>query len=192
MKKTNVAELIKAAQQDDRIAFTNLLNLYWAEVYNYILKRTNNETDAEDIVIETFSKAFTNIVKYDDTYAFNTWLISIAKNVHIDMIRKKKNHPFLNINDENQQTLNYIIDDSMNIEDEIIQQQNLAIFKNYLTLLKPNYREVIEMRFFQEMSYNEIAESLQEPLNNVKVKIMRAKKLLAEIILKQIDQNFTI
>lgn len=192
MKNHNISELIKAAQQDDRIAFTNLLNLYWPEVYNFMLKRTNNETDAEDIVIETFSKAFTNIVKYDDTFAFNTWLISIAKNVHIDMIRKKKNLNFLNINDDNQQTLNYIIDDSMNIEDEIIQQQNLAMFKSYLTLLKPNYREVIEMRFFQEMSYNEIAESLQEPLNNVKVKIMRAKKLLAEIILKQIDQNFTI
>lgn len=192
MKTHNTPELIKAAQQDDRIAFTNLLNHYWAEVYNYILKRTNNETDAEDIVIETFSKAFTNIVKYDDTYAFNTWLISIAKNVHIDMVRKRKNVSFLDINDENQHNLNYIIDDTMNMEDEIIQQQNLAIFKNYLMLLKPNYREVIEMRFFQEMTYNEIAEALQEPLNNVKVKIMRAKKLLAEIIMKQIDQNFSI
>ncbi|MDR0227719.1 MAG: sigma-70 family RNA polymerase sigma factor [Flavobacteriaceae bacterium] len=192
MKENNTLKLIKAAQNDDRIAFTSLLNQYWAEVFNYILKRTGNETDAEDITIETFSKAFTNILKYDETYAFNTWLISIAKNVHIDMIRKRKNVSFLDINDEQQHNLNYIIDDAMNIEDEIIKEQNLVIFKNYIALLKPHYQEVIEMRFFQDMSYNEIAEALNEPLNNVKVKIMRAKKLLAEIILKQIDQNFSI
>jgi RNA polymerase sigma-70 factor (ECF subfamily) len=192
LKENNTLKLIKAAQNDDRIAFTSLLNQYWAEVFNYILKRTGNETDAEDITIETFSKAFTNILKYDETYAFNTWLISIAKNVHIDMIRKRKNVSFLDINDEQQHNLNYIIDDAMNIEDEIIKEQNLVIFKNYIALLKPHYQEVIEMRFFQDMSYNEIAEALNEPLNNVKVKIMRAKKLLAEIILKQIDQNFSI
>lgn len=192
MKDDNTLKLIKAAQKDDRIAFTSLLNQYWAEVFNFILKRTGNETDAEDITIETFSKAFTNIMKYDETYAFNTWLISIAKNVHIDMIRKRKKVSFLDINDEQQQSLNYIIDDTMNIEDEIIKEQNLAVFKNYIALLKPHYQEVIEMRFFQDMSYNEISEALHEPLNNVKVKIMRAKKLLAEIILKQIDQNFTI
>lgn len=192
MKPTTISELISAAKKDDRIAFTKLLNHYWAEVYHFMLKRTNNENDAEDIVIETFSKAFANISKFDETYAFNTWLISIAKNVHIDMIRKRSNISFLDINDESQQSYSSIIDDTMNIEDEIIQEQNIDIFKSYLKLLKPPYREVIEMRFFQEMSYNEIAETLNEPLNNVKVRIMRAKKLLAEIIVKQIDKNFTV
>ncbi|ALU24975.1 RNA polymerase sigma-70 factor [Myroides odoratimimus] len=190
--KNLVQENILAAQKGDQIAFTFLLNHYWSEVYNFMLKRTANEVDAEDITIETFSKAFTNISKYDSTYAFNTWLISIAKNVHIDMIRKRKNMSFLDINDEENQQYHDIIDDTMNKEDELIQEQNLVIFKSYINLLKPHYQEVIDMRFFQEMSYNEIAEALNEPLNNVKVKIMRAKKLLAEIILKQIDQNFSI
>jgi RNA polymerase sigma-70 factor (ECF subfamily) len=190
--KTLVQENILAAQKGDQIAFTFLLNHYWAEVYNFMLKRTANEIDAEDITIETFSKAFTSIGKYDSTFAFNTWLISIAKNVHIDMIRRRKNMSFLDINDEENQQYHNIIDDSMNKEDELIQEQNLVIFKSYINLLKPHYQEVIDMRFFQEMSYNEIAEALNEPLNNVKVKIMRAKKLLAEIILKQIDQNFSI
>jgi len=190
--KNLVQENILAAQKGDQIAFTFLLNHYWSEVYNFMLKRTANEVDAEDITIETFSKAFTNISKYDPTYAFNTWLISIAKNVHIDMIRKRKNMSFLDINDEENQQYHDIIDDTMNKEDELIQEQNLVIFKSYINLLKPHYQEVIDMRFFQEMSYNEIAEALNEPLNNVKVKIMRAKKLLAEIILKQIDQNFSI
>lgn len=156
-----------------------------------MLKQTGNETDAEDITIETFSKAFSSIESYDSKFAFNTWLITIARNTHIDLIRKRKNVHFVDITDEAQQ-YNNIIDDSETIEDELIREQNLEIFKNYIRLLKPHYQEVIELRFFQELSYNEIAETLNEPLNNVKIKIMRAKKLLAEIILKQIDQNFTI
>jgi RNA polymerase sigma-70 factor (ECF subfamily) len=183
---------IKAAQEGDQAAFTFLLNHYWSEVFNFILKRSNNETDAEDITIETFSKAFSSIHKYNPDFAFNTWLISIAKNVHIDMTRKRKNFSFLEFNNEDSESYQNIADESPNVEDELIKEQNLLIFKNYIKLLKPHYQEVIELRFFQEMSYNEISEALNEPLNNVKVKIMRARKLLAEVILKQIDRNFTL
>lgn len=192
MKENTIISHIKEAQQGDQSAFTYLLNHYWSEVFNFMLKQSNNEADAEDITIETFSKAFSSINKYNPDFAFNTWLISIAKNVHIDMIRKRKKFSFLELNDGDDQSYQNIADDSPNVEDEIIKEQNLFIFKSYVKLLKPHYQEVIEMRFFQEMSYNEIAEALNEPLNNVKVKIMRARKLLAEIILKQIDKNFTI
>ncbi|WP_158961298.1 RNA polymerase sigma factor [Myroides fluvii] len=191
MKTSATSQTIEAAKKGDQTAFTSLLNQYWSEVYHFMLKQTGNETDAEDITIETFSKAFSSIESYDSKYAFNTWLITIAKNTHIDLIRKRKNVHFVDITDEEQQ-YNNIIDDSETIEDELIREQNLEIFKNYIRLLKPHYQEVIELRFFQELSYNEIASILNEPLNNVKIKIMRAKKLLAEIILKQIDQNFTI
>lgn len=191
MKTNSTIQNIEAAKKGDQSAFTSLLNQYWSEVYHFILKQSGNETDAEDITIETFSKAFSSIESYDDTFAFNTWLLTIARNTHIDLIRKRKNVLFVDITDENQQYDN-IIDESETIEDELIREQNLEIFKNYIRHLKPHYQEVIELRFFQELSYNEIATILHEPLNNVKIKIMRAKKLLAEIILKQIDQNFTI
>lgn len=191
MKTNQTIQNIEAAKQGDQTAFTSLLNQYWSEVYHFILKQTGNETDAEDITIETFSKAFSHIQSYDATFAFNTWLLTIAKNTHIDLIRKRKNFSFVDLSDEEQQ-YNNIIDDSETIEDELIREQNLEIFKNYIKLLKPHYQEVIELRFFQELSYNEIAEILNEPLNNVKIKIMRAKKLLAEIILNQIDQNFSL
>ncbi|MEK6451392.1 MULTISPECIES: RNA polymerase sigma factor [unclassified Myroides] len=190
--KDLVPQNIEAAQKGDQTAFTFLLNFYWSEVYNYILKRSANEADSEDITIETFSKAFSSINSYKPEFAFNTWLISIAKNVHIDMIRKRKNMSFVDLNDEYNSEYSNIVDDTSNIEDKLIKEQNLAIFKNYIKLLKPHYQEVIELRFFQELSYNEISEVLNEPLNNVKVKIMRAKKLLAEIILKQIDHNFNL
>jgi RNA polymerase sigma-70 factor (ECF subfamily) len=108
------------------------------------------------------------------------------------MTRKRKNFSFLEFNNEDSESYQNIADESPNVEDELIKEQNLLIFKNYIKLLKPHYQEVIELRFFQEMSYNEISEALNEPLNNVKVKIMRARKLLAEVILKQIDRNFTL
>jgi len=191
LKTTSTSHTIEAAKKGDQTAFTSLLNQYWSEVYHFILKQTGNETDAEDITIETFSKAFSSIESYNSQFAFNTWLITIAKNTHIDLIRKRKNVHFVDITDEEQQ-YNNIVDDSETIEDELIREQNLEIFKNYIRLLKPHYQEVIELRFFQELSYNEIASILNEPLNNVKIKIMRAKKLLAEIILKEIDQNFSL
>ncbi len=182
---------IELAKKGDQPAFTSLLNEYWSEVYNFTFKRTMNEADAEDITIETFSKAFSNIQSYNDEYGFNTWLLTIAKNTHIDLLRKKKYIFFFDINEE-QERINNIVDDSKTIEEELIREQNLIIFKNYIKLLKPHYQEVIELRFFQELSYNEIAVLLNEPLNNVKVKIMRAKKLLSEIIINQIDNNFTL
>ncbi|MEC4116863.1 sigma-70 family RNA polymerase sigma factor [Myroides phaeus] len=190
--KDLVPQNIEAARKGDQTAFTFLLNFYWSEVYHYILKRSANEADSEDITIETFSKAFSSINSYKPEFAFNTWLISIAKNVHIDMIRRRKNMSFVDLNDEYNSEYSNIVDDTSNIEDKLIKEQSLAIFKNYIKLLKPHYQEVIELRFFQELSYNEISEVLNEPLNNVKVKIMRAKKLLAEIILKQIDHNFNL
>ncbi|WP_413512729.1 RNA polymerase sigma factor [Myroides odoratus] len=192
MKTNGTNQNIEAAKKGDQSAFTSLLNQYWHEVYHFILKQTGNETDAEDITIETFSKAFSSIESYDAKFAFNTWLLTIAKHTYIDLIRKRKNVLFVDLSDEENQQYNNIIDESETIEDELIREQNLEIFKNYIRLLKPHYQEVIELRFFQELSYNEIASILNEPLNNVKIKIMRAKKLLAEIILKQIDQNFTI
>lgn len=191
MKKP-IVNYIASAKNADQTAFTYLLDYYWSEVYYYILKRIHNETDAEDITIETFSKAFSNIASYKETYAFNTWLISIAKNVLVDLIRKRNKDSILLVDHEQQLQYNQIPDESANMEDTLIKQQNLEIFKSYIKLLKPHYQEVIELRFFQELTYNEISEVLGEPLNNVKVKIMRARKLLQEIILKQIDTNFTI
>mgnify|MGYP000558963183 FL=1 len=84
---------IEQAKKGDQVAFTFLLDFYWNEVYGYMLKRTENETDTEDIVIETFAKAFDKISTYNPEFGFNTWLIAIAKNAHIDLLRKK-NQPY--------------------------------------------------------------------------------------------------
>lgn len=180
--KIDIKEKIELAKKGDQVAFTAILNYYWNEVYNFMLKRTGNETDAEDICIETFSKAFDKIVNYNPEYAFNTWLISIAKNVHIDMLRKRKASHFVEMTEDEEMLYKNIADDSQTQEDELIYEQNLATLKNCIKQLKPHYQEIIQLRYFQEMSYNEIAEEINEPLNNVKVKLLRAKKLLLELL----------
>jgi len=173
---------IEKAKKGDQIAFTFLLDFYWNEVYRFMLKRTENETDSEDITIETFAKAFDKIANYNPEFQFNTWLIAIAKNVHIDLLRKKKTSIFIDFN-HNQENLGYTIaDTSPTAEDKLINDQNLSQLLQFIKVLKPHYQEVIQLRYFQEMTYQEIANQLEEPLNNVKIKLLRAKKLLAEII----------
>jgi RNA polymerase sigma-70 factor, ECF subfamily len=175
--------LVEKAIKGDQSAFTSLLHIHWNEVYGFMLKRTENETDAEDITIETFSKAFDKISTYNPEYQFNTWLIAIAKNVHIDMIRKKKSNLFVDISNEEDQEAYNIADSSPTAEDNIITEQNLSRLLQFIKELKPHYQEVIQLRYFQELSYAEISNILEEPLSNVKIKLLRAKKLLAEIIL---------
>lgn len=164
------------------MAFSRLLDLYWPEVYHFQLKRTQNENDAEDITIQTFSRAFDRIASYDPTYAFNTWLISISKNLHIDMVRKRRRNVLQGTESSQSDAVTRILDESPTAEDKLIIEQNLKTLLQYLKELKPAYREVIDLRYFQEMSYAQIAEHLGEPIGNIKVKLLRAKKLLAGLI----------
>ncbi len=177
-----IIQYVNKAKKGDQIAFTYLLDHYWNEVYGFMLKRTENETDSEDITIETFSKAFDKISNYNPEFQFNTWLIAIAKNVHIDLLRKKKSSHFVEITDNEDQQAYNVADNSPSAEDELITEQNLSRLLQFIKELKPHYQEVIQLRYFQELSYQEIAEQLNEPLSNVKIKLLRAKKLLAEII----------
>ena len=177
-----IKKQIEKAKVGDQVAFTTLLDYYWNEVYGFMLQRTQNETDAEDITIETFAKAFDKIATYNPDFQFNTWLISIAKNVHIDMLRKKKSTLFIDITDEEDSQAYNIADSSPSAEDKLITEQNLSRLLQCIKELKPHYQEVIQLRYLQELSYQEISEELEEPLSNVKIKLLRAKKLLAEII----------
>lgn len=181
----NIQNNIEKAKKGDQVAFTFLLDFFWNEVYGFMLKRTQNETDSEDIVIETFAKAFDRIATYNPEYAFNTWLIAIAKNVHIDLLRKKRSSLFIEITDEEDQQAYNVADTSPSPEDKLIKEQNLSSLLECIKQMKPQYQEVIQLRYFQELSYQEIADQLSEPLNNIKVKLLRAKKLLTEIITKK-------
>lgn len=178
-----ITDAINRAKQNDQIAFNFLLDTFWNDVYSFQLMRTQNENDAEDITIQTFSKAFDKIDTYDDNYKFKTWLITISKNIHIDLVRKQKK-TIQNTSKDSEDNYLEIIDDSPTPEDKIITEQNLAKLLRDIKKLKPHYQQVINLRYFQELSYKEISEELNEPINNVKIKLLRAKKLLAAIITK--------
>ena len=175
-------EAIKKAKENNQIAFNFLLDNFWNDVYGFLIKRTENENDAEDITVQTFSKAFDKIRSYDEKYKFKTWLITIAKNIHIDFLRMKKSAISKERSEDHVDQVNLIIDESPSPEDKIITEQNLAKLLRDIKKLKPHYQEVINLRFFQELSYQEISNKLDEPMSNIKVKLLRAKKLLAEII----------
>jgi RNA polymerase sigma factor (sigma-70 family) len=179
-----VKDAIKKAKENDQIAFNFLLDTFWNDVYGFQLKRTANEIDAEDITIQTFSKAFDKIHTFNDKFVFKTWLISISKNVHIDLLRKKSASIFSETTIEQEEKVYLVVDENPTPEDKIIREQNLAKLLRDIKQLKPKYQEVIQLRYFQELSYKEISEQINESMNNVKVKLLRAKKLLAAIIKK--------
>jgi RNA polymerase sigma-70 factor, ECF subfamily len=178
--KDNIRAIINKAKMGNQIAFSNLLDTFWNDVYGFQLKRTENENDAEDITVQTFSKAFDKIKSYDDSYGFKTWLIAISKNLHVDLIRKRKRNVLES--GGNNEAITKVLDDAPSAEDRLITEQNLATLLQNIKKLKPHYQKVINLRYFNELSYAAIAIELNEPINNVKVKLLRAKKLLAEII----------
>ena len=177
-----VNEAINKAKQNDQKAFNFLLDTHWDYVYGFQLKRLENENDAEDITIQTFSKAFDKLASYNEAYAFKTWLITISKNLHIDLIRKETTSILKQHTTRSGDEAYKILDDSPSIEDKLITEQNLAKLLRDIKRLKPHYQEVIQLRYFQEFSYKQMALELDEPITNIKVKLLRAKKLLAEII----------
>lgn len=171
-------ENIQQAKQGNQKAFRFLLDEFWNEVYAFQIKRTQDEYVAEEITIQTFSKAFDKIETYKEDFRFKTWLFTISKNIHLDLIRQKK----IKTVRVGKDMVKKIVDEAPSAEDNLITEQNLRHLLAHIKKLKPHYQEVINLRYFQEMSYKEISNELNSPMNNVKVKLLRAKKLLAEII----------
>jgi RNA polymerase sigma-70 factor (ECF subfamily) len=181
-KNIEIPELVKKAKEKDQKAFNTLLNTYWSDVYRFQFSKTENEDEAEDITIKTFSKAFDKIHLYNDRYNFKTWLISISKNIFLDHIRKQRTET-ISINKKESEAYK-IFDETPSAEDQLIIEQNLAELLHYIKELKPHYQEIINLRYFREMSYKEMSNELNEPLSNIKVKLLRAKNLLAQTIKK--------
>ena len=175
---TIIKNQITLAKANNQNAFSFLLNRYWNDVFNFQLKRTNNESNAEDITIECFAKAFEKINSYKEKYTFKTWLIAIYKNLHIDQLRKNK----INFNEPDEFSI--ITETSPSPEDNLINEQKLKSLKSKINKLKPSYKKVIELKYFNELSYKEMSIKLGQPINNIKVRVLRAKKVLAELIEK--------
>ena len=176
--------LVQRATSGDQRAFAELMDRYRDAIYYMLLKMVNNASDAEDLTIEAFGKAFKNITQYAPNYAFSTWLFKIATNNCIDFIRKKKaNHISLNHNDEEHEKASMDIQAPvMDPEESLINDQKIKLMRSVVSKLKPRYRKLIELRYFNELSYEEIAVELELPIGTVKAQLFRARELLYNIL----------
>ncbi len=183
----------KAIDENDQNAFSILLNKYRDSIFFMLLKMVNNRDDAEDLTIEAFGKAFNRLHQYTPNYAFSTWLFKIATNNCIDFLRKKKKN-VLSIDNrmENNDGDTFMFElksTNRNPEEEAIRGQKIQLMRSVVEQLKPRYQILVEMRYFQEKSYDEIAQELSLPLGTVKAQLFRARDILYNI-LKESKDNF--
>lgn len=186
-------KLVKlAVEGNNQAAYAELLDRYKDSVYFLLLKMVNSKDDAEDLTIEAFGKAFKNIGQYTPNFAFSTWLFRIATNNCIDFIRKKRATTIsLDKNFMNEDGNSMVIDvrsDGPNPEENLIRKQKGALMRSMVDKLKPRYRILIELRYFQELSYEEIAEQLDLPIGTVKAQLFRSREFLYNIIRNQQDK----
>ncbi len=179
--------LIKAALElGDQKAYAELMGRYRDSVYFMLLKMVNNKDDADDLTIEAFGKAFKRLNQYTPTYAFSTWLFKIASNNCIDFIRRKKMVTFsIDRTFENEEGGKMSIDikaDELNPEEDMVKKQKVKLMHDVVDKLKPRYRVLVELRYFEELSYEEIADKLELPIGTVKAQLFRAREFLANIM----------
>jgi RNA polymerase sigma factor (sigma-70 family) len=178
--------LVNQAREGDEKAYASLMNRYRDSIYFMLLKMVNNPSDAEDLTIEAFGKAFRNIESYTPNFAFSTWLFKIATNNCVDFIRKKQQTPSpLDLQQEelDNATIN-IQSDLPDPEEHLINQQKISQLKEVVNQLKPRYKSLIELRYYKEYSYEEISKELNLPIGTVKAQLNRAKTLLYNILSK--------
>jgi RNA polymerase sigma-70 factor (ECF subfamily) len=180
-------ELVKLAiNTGDQNAYAELMNHYRDSLYFMMLKMTNNPQDADDLTIEAFGKAFKYLHQYTPNYAFSTWLFKIASNNCIDFIRRKKKYTF-SMNESYGEKDGHDLADSIpsltpDPEERIIKKQKILMMREVVEKLKPHYRKLINLRYFKEYSYEEIAEKLQLPLGTIKAQLFRAREFLSNVL----------
>ncbi len=179
--------LRKALDDNDQQAYAELMSLYRDSIYYMLVRMVKNKDDAEDLTLMTFGKAFRYLDKYTPKYAFSTWLYRIALNNSIDFLRMKNNMPQYFEEDLYTSSTTSIIDQSednlqRNPEEEIIDKQRLQLLRAAVSELPERYRRVIELCYYEDLAYEEIAERLGLTLSNVKIQIMRAKQMLSELM----------
>jgi RNA polymerase sigma-70 factor (ECF subfamily) len=181
-------ELVRAAlEKGEQAAYAELMKNYRDTLYFMMLKMTNNPEDADDLTIEAFGKAFKNLGQYTPDYAFSTWLFRIASNNCIDFIRKRKMNESVSVNlneitESGDNLADILPSETRNPEEDIIRQQRIQALRDVIVRLKPQFRKLIELRYYEERSYEEISTELNLPIGTVKAQLFRARELIYHIL----------
>ena len=183
--------IIRATEEKDQQAFSELMDKYKDPIYFMLLKMVNNNDDAEDLTLEAFGKAFNRLNQYTPNFAFSTWLFKIATNNCIDFLRKKKKN-VMSIdnrvsNKDGEEYMFEIKSEGMTPEQIAMNDQKIQLMRQYVKKLKPRYQTLVEMRYFKELSYDEISEEMKLPLGTVKAQLFRAREFLYNIMKHSIE-----
>jgi RNA polymerase sigma factor (sigma-70 family) len=178
----------QAVQGDDQKAYAELMSRYRDSIYFMLLKMVNNRDDADDLTMEAFGKAFKKLHQYTPDFAFSTWLFKIATNNCIDFIRRKRKNT-VSIDkgietDEGSEMQMDLKSGVLDPEEKLIKKEKIERMHEIVDKLKPRYKRLIELRYFEEKSYSEIADELQLPLGTVKAQLFRARDFLYDILKK--------
>ncbi len=178
--------VVAARDKGDQRAYADLMRYYREPVYLMLLRMTHSPVDADDLTIEAFGKAFRQLASYTPQNTFATWLFSIASNHGIDFIRRQHMRLVslntMSVNQEDDACEYPIPSCDDNPEEDLIHRQRDKIMRDLINRLQPRYRTIVKLRYFDDLSYDEIAQRLNLPLGTVKIQLRRARLLLAETI----------
>lgn len=183
-------QLVCAARDEgNRKAYSDLMATYREPLYLLLLRMTHNTTTAADLTIETFGKAFLQLHRYAPTATFGSWLYTIGVNTYIDHLRRNRLETIpLSAAEQNSdgEFVEYQIPSGQpNPEEAMIRMQRDETLKQIVDNLKEPYRQIIRMRYYEDLSYEEIAQELRIPIGTVKIRLLRAKELLSAIMKKR-------
>lgn len=168
--------LVRRTLAGDQQAYTSLVEKYKDSVFNVAYRMLGNPTEAEDVAQEAFVRAYTQLHTYKDTHRFSTWLLSIASHLAIDQLRRRR---FLALPLENVPFLEWIADLNLGPEDSALAVEASDEMQRILAVLPPKYRAVLVLRYWHDLSYEEIAEVLHLTPPLVKARLHRARELVA-------------
>src|SRR5688500_14123828 len=190
-KAIEAFSLIDISVSGDDADYGRLLQRYKRAVYHVIVKMVSNVVDAADLTIESFAKAFRSLHRFKKDFTFSTWLFRIATNNTIDFIRKKKLNTLSIENtftdDDGQSVSIDVEDENLDPQEETIKAQKSELIQIFVDKLPPKYQKLVRLRYFHELSYEEIAEELDAPLGTVKAQLHRARELMFEMVKNKRD-----
>lgn len=184
--KRDLKLINRALETGDPTAYNELMKLYRDPLYFMLYEKVGDQELAKDLTIESLGKAFKKLHLYVPNYVFSTWLFTVARNHCIDYLRKNK-LPTVSIDkmmlDEDGKRTNFdLISDMLNPEQEMEKKQRIAILRQIVDQLKPKYRALVKLRYFKEMTYDEIATTLEIPIGTVKAQLHRSREQLFKIM----------
>ncbi|SFI76335.1 RNA polymerase sigma-70 factor, ECF subfamily [Kaistella treverensis] len=178
MKNKDLFSLISLAANKNQKAQTQLINLFWVDVFSFVMKKVQDEHVADEITVSVFSKVLSKLDLYDPNFQFKTWILTIAQNTIIDYWRKKSRE-----NEDSTDNFEGFKNQlALSPEELLISEEDQKQILASIQSLDANYQDIIQLRFFEEKSIKEISEELNITVANTKIRIMRAKKLLAALL----------